>query len=403
LALGSFVLALGLPKQHSKLLYSRSLFLITFAGVIFRSELAVLVFTFSAFIFGIHGPESILSVIIPPGISGLILGLLTTVSVDSYFWQEFPIWPEWSSFYFNTVLGQSSNWGVSPWYFYFTNALPRLLLNPLSYTLLIPLAALQPANKGRSLAILIPSLGFVALYSLLPHKEWRFIIYIVPALTAVAAIGATWIWQRRSKSLLYRLLNLVLISSIIASFAASTGLLVISSLNYPGGEAIVRLRDITMADQGSLHVYTDNLACQTGVTRFLEARDQNSTAGRQKWIFDKTEEPEKLLDPLFWDQLDYAIVESVERSIGRWEVIDVVYGFGGIDIVKPGQEFGLGKEQSSIWTYWNEFGNAMREKITKGWWATLRMEPKLRILKRQRSAPEIDVEVEAKITQEIVR
>jgi len=215
------------PQQQSKLFHSRTIFLITFAGVIFLSELAVLVFTIAAFVFAIHGPTSLTSIIdppgiiIPPGIGGLILGLITTVTTDSYFWQQFPIWPEWSSFYYNTILGKSSDWGVSPWHFYFTNALPRLLLNPVSYLLLIPLALAQPATRSRSMALLFPAIGFVGLYSILPHKEWRFIIYIIPALTAVSAIGASWIWTRRTKSILYRFLNVILIGSIATSFVAS--------------------------------------------------------------------------------------------------------------------------------------------------------------------------------------
>lgn len=379
------------PQQQSKLFHSRTIFLMTFAGVIFRSELAVLVFTIAAFVFAIHGPTSITSVfdppgiIIPPGIGGAIFGLITTVTIDSYLWNRFPIWPEWSSFYYNTILGKSSDWGVSPWHFYFTSALSRLLLNPLTYLVLIPLAVAQPATRSRSMAILVPCLGFVALYSLLPHKEWRFIIYIIPALTAVSAIGASWIWTRRTKSIIYRFLNVLLISSIAASFIASAAFSLISSLNYPGGEAIIRLRHLTFSEPGSQVVYVDNLACQTGVTRFLESRSTLSNNGRQKWIFDKTENTTSLLKPEFWDKFDYAIVENVERTIGKWEVIDTINSFAGVSVVEPGDDLGLGKVESNLLQYWDIIGMIVRGKFTKGWWVTLRMEPKLKILKRERT------------------
>jgi alpha-1,6-mannosyltransferase len=386
------------PQQRSKLYHSRTIFLITLAGVIFRSELAVLTFTIAAFVFGIYGPKSVTSVInppgiiIPPGIGGLILGLITTVCIDSYFWQTLPIWPEWSSLYYNTILGKSSDWGVNSWHFYFTNALPRLFLNPLCYLLLIPLAVAQPATRSRSIAILIPSLGFVALYSILPHKEWRFIIYIIPNLTAASAIGASWIWTRRTKSVLYRILNLILICSIAASFVASAAFSLVSSLNYPGGEAIIRLRHLTNSDSVSVRVYADNLACQTGVTRFLESRSIISSTGQRKWILDKTEDSSTLLTPQFWAKFDYAIVERVERSIGKWEVVDTVHSFVGVGLVKPGDDLGCGKVESRILQYWGVLGMFVRGNITKGWWITLKLEPTLRILKRQRSGPNTSVE-----------
>jgi alpha-1,6-mannosyltransferase len=381
--------------------HRQTLFLITYAGVVFRSELAVLVLTLSIFIFFIN-QASLTKTIIPAGIAGLVLGLLTTVPIDSFFWQKWPLWPEWESFYYNTILGNSSNWGVSPWHYYFANAIPRLLLNPLSYAFLIPVAAFQPATRQRSFALLSPLLAFVGLYSLLPHKEWRFILYIIPGLTAVSAMGASWIWQRRSKSPIYRLLNSVLIVSVILSFAISSGILAISRLNYPGGEAILRLRSIESGEGGTIHVHSDNLACQTGLTRFLEARDEMTSGdGSPQWVFDKTEDASTLLNPDFWSQFDYVITESPERTIGKWRIISKVTSFNGVKILKPGEastgseglEDGEGLNSrhnldnqtrwETLLTWWNHFEKFMREKITRGWWVKVRMEPRLTILKKQ--------------------
>lgn len=46
-----------------------------------------------------------------PFLTSALTGL--TVMVDSYFWKVFPLWPEFSSVYFNIYEGKSSDWGVS--------------------------------------------------------------------------------------------------------------------------------------------------------------------------------------------------------------------------------------------------------------------------------------------------
>ena len=387
--------------------YRWSLYLLTVAGVVFRSELALLVGTITLYLLGTRR-ISIIGVIIPAGLGGLITGLLLTIPIDSFFWQSFPLWPEWIAFYYNTIQGHSADWGVSPWHFYFRDALPRLLINPLTYLLCIPVAILNPATRNGSLDLLIPFLGFVGLYSFLPHKEWRFIIYVIPGLTAVAAGGASWIWTRRAKSVIYGVLSLTLLGSILVSFATSTAILAISSLNYPGGVAIEYLHNgIDHAQTRHYSAYFDNLACQTGVTRFLESHDGPQTVldtlegsnliKSKTWTYSKEEDPQRLLDPLFWSEFDFALAERPEKVIGSWSVIYVVYGYGGVQILRPGEKSGSHQVESAgvvvseeaaskefisrIGKLWKTLEGILRDRVLKGWWFEIKMDPKIRILR----------------------
>jgi alpha-1,6-mannosyltransferase len=436
-------------KRHSLAIY-----LLVLAGIIFRSELALLLTT--QLLYLLLRPLISLETIIPIGLHSAAIALAISIPIDSYFWQR-PIWPELAGLFYNAIQGKSANWGTSPIHAYFTSFLPKLLLNPLIPLLLIPSAIYFPATRRSAIGLVVPSLAFIAIYSLQPHKEARFMIYVVPPLTACAARGANYIFTRRSRSLINRLLSLLIILSIIGSFAASTIMLGISSLNYPGGEALFKLHELVASSsssnseqtKGLVNVHMDVLACMTGVSRFQQDFPTpplshhltsllvllNSTASPRpkavsspiRYRYDKTEEPNTLLDPAFWMRFDYVLAERPETVIGKWEVLDTVYGYAGIEILRPGEVSASGvdgsHEAGRVWegmggradssslndegtrdeknekakamsvleTFYDEAGRlglygAVREGtrrwITKGWWVGLRMEAKIRILKR---------------------
>lgn len=401
--------------------------LLVFAAVIFRSEVALFLLTITVTLIAI--PFTYLEVLIPPFVISFTMALLVTVSVDSYFWQEI-IWPELWGFYYNAVLGSSSAWGVSPWHFYFTSALPRLLLNPLVYLVLIPAAWRRNPLSWTPTLLTVPSLLFVAIYSLQPHKEARFIFYVVPPLTAAATVGADWIFTRRNKTLLYRLASYLLVLSVLASFAASITMSLVSSLNYPGGHALAfirsRVEDSARAKHvpgyeatphGVVRVHADVLSCMTGVTLFgtsstgLPAAATNdslagSNTGTPGIILDKTEDPVRLSDPDFWLQFDYLLAEDPKTVMGgEWEEEAVVEGYAGVEILRPGMEVPSTEEESDVEKA-GEHKNAvpgkggerkrvvigkgkdiaaLRDKVrvvSGGWWVGPRMEPKIRILRR---------------------
>lgn len=349
---------LPLPDPKEEQVRTRQklgIFLFVFAAVVFRSEVALLMAVQLIYLLMI--PRISLQQIVTAGFKYALIALAISIPIDSFFWQK-PLWPELWSFYYNAIQGKSSDWGTSRYPHYFSTLLPRLLLNPLIMILLLPLSFSFSAIQHRSRDLVIPSLLFIAIYSLQPHKESRFIIYVVPPLTGAAALSASYIWARRSKTPLYRLGSLLLAFSILASFAASTLMLFISSLNYPGGEAITSVRHIINQttqwpeDHNSwerIHVHMDVLSCMTGVTRFQEVPSRTAKitelpiiGGVPTYIvYDKEENEEKLLEPAFWEQFDYVLMEEPGKAIGKWEVVDTIYGLAGMEFLRPGQEDGF--------------------------------------------------------------
>lgn len=407
-------------KRHQLAIY-----LLVLAGVIFRSELAILLAT--QLLFLLVQPATNLQVIVPAGLRSAVVALAISLPVDSYFWQT-PIWPELSGFIFNAIHGNSTAWGTSPFHAYFSSFLPKLLLNPLLPTLLLPLSLYLPSTRRAATALTIPTLAFIAIYSLQPHKEARFIIYAAPPLTAAGALSASYIFTRRAKNAVYAVLSAALVASTAASFAASFFFLGISSLNYPGGEALWQLHRLVAQDAHpprTLAVHMDVLSCMTGVSRFQQesptppfaayfdflsssssSEPGNSTAtqiGKEQqqpivWRFSKEENKTTLLTPSFWQQFDYVLTETPETVIGKWEVVRTIYGYAGLEVLRPGrkpvpdhgsaegvaEEMGITEQKGASAGHgrYEEVRELVRKRVTRGWWVGPRMEAKIRILKK---------------------
>jgi alpha-1,6-mannosyltransferase len=440
---GTVALRLLLPDQPNaerRLKRVRlSIYLITLATVIFRSELALLLASHSLYLLFLasgNGVQSQIALIrtalLPAGVWGAVIGLVLSIPIDTFFWKTpTPLWPELSAFLSNVFpsdanLGASA-WGTSPWHWYFTSALPRLLLNPSSLPLLAYLLA-QPATRQLSLPLLVPNTAYVLLYSFLPHKETRFLFPVLPPLAAATALAASHITNRRHRSAFYRIATYALILSTLVTFViAHAVLLPLSSLSYPGAHALNALHahahtsaSAQISQQPSIIVvHLDNLALQTGVTRFLQMPPPVKLQARHKisspttgnvsntlWIYDKSDDPAQLLDPLFWDRFNYAIMEDPGLAIGAWEVVSRVHGLGSVRLLRPDVERGptqpnvglagvvdkiYGRRVAMAYSF---FRDVVREgwglhwllggrwSWTRGWWMDVDLVEKLFVLKR---------------------
>lgn len=156
---------------------------LVFATVLFRSEVLILM-----------GPIILLELAMTrigfwttvlEGIKAGAASVAIAIAIDSWFWQTW-MWAEGAVFWFNAVEGKSVAWGVSPWYTYFLVLLPKIA------GLALPLALAGTVVEQRLRRYLLPAGVFVTLYSFLGHKEWRFVIYVVPLLNLGAAITLAW-------------------------------------------------------------------------------------------------------------------------------------------------------------------------------------------------------------------
>uniref|UniRef100_A0A8C7YW11 Mannosyltransferase n=1 Tax=Oryzias sinensis TaxID=183150 RepID=A0A8C7YW11_9TELE len=198
-----------------------------------------------------------------------ILSLALTVAVDTFFWRKM-LWPEGQVLWYNTILNKSSNWGIS-----FPPTRTHVWRSK------TPIHMFLNCHSISADFSLTPSVGFVLVYSLLPHKELRFIIYTFPVFSLVAARGCSFILNNYRKSWMYKVGSVVVVGQLLVNALYSSVCLYISHHNYPGGQGMLELhRMLPPTADVSLHI--DTYAAETGVSRFLQ---QNTN-----WRYDKRED-----------------------------------------------------------------------------------------------------------------
>lgn len=288
---------------------------LAFSGVVFRMEVGVLaavVAVVSSVVFGQSGIfQNALTLVVSSAV-----GCFVSFQVDSYFWRE-AVLPELVAFKFNIIHGKSIEWGVEPYSAYFTKYIVNFFRPPhVLFLCLFGLAvdparaALSPKKDGKSLenhpyfnslrVLGVSAVLFVAAMSFQPHKEWRFIVYIIPIFNALAGNGLAHLWARRSKLFAHKLLFVFMIGSTLISFVLSTFMSFASSFNYPGGEAIEWVNEYVSTKNHSekVVVHMEVPACMTGITRFTQFHDD-------RIVYDKTENTTELVQ--IWNDISILI------------------------------------------------------------------------------------------------
>jgi alpha-1,6-mannosyltransferase len=341
--------------------YLRAIVLLSFACALFRSELCILIcMTILSELVTIpyknngcfdiriatRGSKAarIVLVTIATGLAAAVSAAALSLCVDSYFWDRWS-YPELEVFYFNVVLNKSHAWGTLPWHWYFTHALPKALGGA------YPLAILGTYVQLRLLSpIVMPAAGFVAIYSILPHKELRFIFYALPMFNVAAAVGLEWLNRRVRSNIRPRMsISNISMTGCRIGFAsiclgtsfALTGLSLVASMsNYPGGEAMVALhnfernraaqlrasgytRQCTSPAEFTVHIDAD--AAMNGMTRFLE-RSSDHDAHCASWIYSRRED----VDDLEWKQFTHLVTRR--KEVDGFSVVHVQYTYDGLDI-----------------------------------------------------------------------
>lgn len=298
--------------EHADGRRDRALRLLAVTAAVFRAELVLLLG--ALLLRDLLARRTSLARIVRVGLPAGLAALAVTVPIDSLIWGRW-LWPEGVGLYFNVFLNRSHEWGTQPLLWYWYSALPRALLG------LLPLAAYGAWADARARDWIAAPLAFVAAYSVLPHKELRFILYAVPPLTVAAALGIQHACRRPRP----RPAQLLCAGLLIATLAGTGVLLAAARLNYPGGVAFARLhaRPPWRGAGDPVRVHIAVAAAQTGVTRFGERL--------RGYVYSKAE---NLTDPRDYAPFDYLLTaaEDAGAHAATHRVLDYTPGFAGVAV-----------------------------------------------------------------------
>lgn len=331
------------PRSHLQYI------ILSVACALFRSELCI--YIFFALLFDLLYREIQLLKTCLYGILSAVVTATISIGIDSYFWQRL-CYPELEVFYFNVIQNKSSAWGTEHPLWYFTNAIPRAIGG--SY-LLAMVSIVTQFKQIRN--IILPALLFIIIYSVLPHKELRFIFYVLPAFNTAAALELDSIYREfragissrftkqkddlpiQRMPILLPFLRVCLVLGILAVSCLQTTISVLASReNYPAGHAATKMFEMESAfyqannlcdneDTAKAYVHIDIDSAMNGISQFVQGGwSYKETC--PKWTFSKREDWENI----DWNSFTHLITDRYH--IPGFERIHTQNIFDGIDYGK---------------------------------------------------------------------
>lgn len=346
---------------------------LVFTTAIFRCDMLLLLFTVGLSMLIQRQLTVIQALTI--GVGTGLFSLAATVPLDSLLWGRF-IWPEFEVWWFNTVDNRSSEWGKMIWHWYFSKALPKgllltALLAPLAFVR-VPEFVDRCARRisydsrlfDRSLIpFFTPIFAFVAMYSILPHKEIRFIFPVLPMFNVCSAYGMSRLQKvaisdgdlstntTPKTHWMVKAMFLSGIGAIMLTMTVSLVFLRISMENYPGGMALERLRSHLMdtvpvgntnkSEWNSVHVHVDVAAAMTGVSLFGQrhaairrVHGKNSAFFEGPFTIEKSgyEEGNKLIGNIQGNMPVFTHLLTERSNVDGYHLVEVIKGYPRLDI-----------------------------------------------------------------------
>ncbi|KAL3789920.1 hypothetical protein HJC23_010605 [Cyclotella cryptica] len=347
---------------------------LVFTTAIFRCDMLLLLFTVGLSML-IQRQLTVMQAM-AIGVGTGLLGLAATVPLDSLLWGRF-IWPEFEVWWFNTVDNRSSEWGEMVWHWYFSKALPKgllftALLAPLAFMKVPELVDRLERKKSKDFDLVdrslipffAPILGFVALYSLLPHKEIRFIFPALPMFNVCSAYGMSRLHHvafsdgntstnpKQNKTYWFgKAMYLCGFGAIALTMTASLVFLRMSMENYPGGVALERLRSHLVgtvpggngikSKWNSVHVHVNVAAAMTGVSLFGQrhasirrVHDKDTEYFEGPFTIEKSgyEDRNKLDGNTKSEKLAFTHLLTERSSVDGYHLLEVIKGSPRLEI-----------------------------------------------------------------------